>query len=144
LYPEYKHKVEIITNPIDTEVIKKMAKIDEISYPNNVFNFIAVGSLKHVKGYDILLNAHEELIREGIVHHLYIIGTGHEKEKIENMIIKGKMEESVSLLGYKENPYRYMSGADGFVMSSRYEGYSLVVAEALVLGLPIKIGRAHV
>src|SRR5699024_10581407 len=72
LYPEYKHKVEIITNPIDTEVIKKMAKIDEISYPNNVFNFIAVGSLKHVKGYDILLNAHEELIREGIVHHLYI------------------------------------------------------------------------
>lgn len=43
----------------------------------------------------------------------------------------------MKLLGFQENPYICMSEADLFVSSSRVEGYSTVVAEALVLGLPV-------
>lgn len=41
------------------------------------------------------------------------------------------------MLGFQKNPYKYMSQADLFVCSSRAEGFSTVVTEALILGLPV-------
>lgn len=47
------------------------------------------------------------------------------------------MENNVHLLGFKRNPYDFMVDSDVFICSSRAEGYSLVIAEAMILGLPI-------
>ena len=41
------------------------------------------------------------------------------------------------MLGFKSNPYNYLKQADLFISTSEIEGFSLVVAEAIVLGLPI-------
>lgn len=43
----------------------------------------------------------------------------------------------VTLWGMQENPYKYINSADVFICSSHYEGYGLVVAEALILGKPV-------
>lgn len=137
LYPEYKNKIKIIFNPVDAKLIRTMSKEYNVEYPENRINLISVGRLKHVKGYDILLKAHKELIEQGIKYNLYILGEGSEKESLTKYIDKHELEDTVTLLGFKKNPYPYILNADGFVLSSRYEGYSLALAEAIVLGKPI-------
>ena len=137
LYPENKNKIEVIFNPIDVELIKEMSKEHSVKFPTDRFNLIAVGRLNYVKGYDILLKAHKELIEEGVIHNLYIIGKGEEEQNLKKYISENKIESSVTLLGFKPNPYPYILNSDGFVLSSRNEGYPLVLAEALVLGRPI-------
>ena len=59
------------------------------------------------------------------------------KEHMLKEIKENSLEESVKLLGFKENPYPYLKKADIFVSSSRFEGFSLVVGEALCLKKPI-------
>lgn len=137
LYPENKNKIEVIFNPIDVELIKEMSKEDSIKFPTDRFNLLTVGRLNPVKGYDVLLKAHKELIEEGIIHNLYILGKGEEENNLKKYISESRIGNSVTLLGFKPNPYPYILNSDGFVVSSRNEGYSLVLAEALVLGKPI-------
>ncbi|WP_236565186.1 glycosyltransferase [Aeromonas salmonicida] len=43
-------------------------------------------------------------------------------------------EQLFSLLGFKDNPYPYIAGCDIFVISSHYEGYPVVLVEAMTLG----------
>ena len=45
--------------------------------------------------------------------------------------------DSFTFLGYQDNPYKYVAKADIFVCSSRSEGYSTAVSEALILGVPV-------
>lgn len=47
------------------------------------------------------------------------------------------VRKTVQLLGFKKNPYKYTKNANLFVCSSRAEGYSLALAEAMILGLPV-------
>ena len=55
----------------------------------------------------------------------------------QTLIRNLKLENSVTLLGYSENPYKYLKKCDLFVCSSLSEGFSTAVTEALVLGIPV-------
>jgi len=136
LYPHLEKKVQVIYNPIDKEeIIRKSNEI--IEYKKKKITVITVGRLEYIKGHNILIQAHKELIDEGIDHDLIIIGEGSLHKEIEQRIEKDNLEGSVKLLGYIENPYPYIKASDIFVLPSRYEGFSLVIAEALILGKPV-------
>lgn len=139
LYPDFSHKVEVIYNPIDVNKVKELSKVseNEILKKNGLVNFITIGRLSYQKGYDILLKVHKELIQEGIDHNIYILGEGKEREYLEKYIKSETLDNTVKLLGFKKNPYPYIVSADVFVCSSRYEGFSLALAECLLLGKPI-------
>lgn len=139
LYPIYSNKVEMIYNPINIEVIRKLSKINEnkIIKIHHITNFITIGRLEKVKGYDILLKAHKQLIEEGYNHNIYVLGQGKEYKNLKLYIDNNNLSNSVYLLGFKENPYPYLNEADVFISSSRYEGLSLVVCESMILGKPI-------
>lgn len=137
LYPELKEKTEVIYNPIPKEEILKSCLKEINIYSTEKLNIIAVGRLNKQKGYDLLLKTHNELLKEGLDYNLYILGEGEERKKLEQYITDNNIEKNTFLLGFKENPYPYIKEADIFVSSSRYEGYSLVVAEALCLEKPI-------
>ncbi|CUQ34437.1 Probable poly(glycerol-phosphate) alpha-glucosyltransferase [Turicibacter sanguinis] len=124
-------------NPVNEIKIRKLANSEDINFNPNEFNVITVGRLTKQKGYNRLLKVHKKLINEGIDYHLYILGEGEERVNLEKFISDNQLESSVSLLGFDSNPYKYMKGADLFVCSSRAEGYSLVVAESLILGVPV-------
>nr|WP_306558954.1 glycosyltransferase [Cetobacterium somerae] len=107
---------------------------------NNEFqylNIISVGRLVKAKGYDILLNACELLLAKKIYFKLIILGEGPEENELKKYIKYNKLEEYIKLKSFKENPYPYIKKADIFVLASRYEGFSLVLAEAIVLEKPI-------
>lgn len=137
LYPEYKEKVEVIYNPIDSKEILEKSNEEIEEFRNKNFTFISVGRLVKQKGFDILLKAHKLLLEEGVLHNIVILGEGSERESLENCIRKNELENSIKLLGFKANPYPYIKNADAYVLSSRYEGYPLVLCEALVLNKKI-------
>lgn len=127
--------VEVVYNPVDDEAIRRKADapITEIKISDKI-KLIAVGRLVYEKGYDRLIRIHKKLLDEGFNAELWILGEGTERTKIERFIIDNKLSDSVKLMGFCDNPYKFMKAADLFVCSSRVEGYSTVVMEAIVLG----------
>ena len=129
-------KVLVKYNPIDTAKIinKSNEEIDDIE--KNKMTLCTVGRLTVQKGYDRLLEIVNRLNKEGLEFDLWIIGVGPEEQRLKAYIEENKLD-NVKLLGYKENPYKYIKNADVFVCSSRAEGFSTVVSEAIILEKPI-------
>lgn len=132
------NKVIVRYNPIDKlDIIKKSnEKVDDLIKPNK-FVFCTIGRLVKQKGYDRLLKVHKKLIDDGINYELWIIGEGNKRPELEKYIKENNLSNSVKLLGFKSNPYKYLKIADAFVCSSRAEGFSTVASEAVILEKPI-------
>ncbi|MBK5721506.1 glycosyltransferase [Dysgonomonas sp. Marseille-P4677] len=133
----FSHKSIVIYNPIDINKIKKEASLFTVDKEKKGLVFISVGRLVPQKGYDRLIPIIGKLVTEGFSLNLWIVGEGPERKRLEDLIQEWKLEGIVKLLGYQSNPYPYIKAADWFVFSSRYEGYGLVVAEALILETPV-------
>lgn len=126
-----------IYNPIDTEdILQKAIQPIDNDIPSS-FNIVSVGRLVLQKGYDRLIPIVGKLKREGKDVRLFLLGEGAERKHLESIIEKEGLQEAVHLLGFQRNPYALLSKMDLFVCSSRAEGYSLVIAEAMTLGLPV-------
>mgnify|MGYP003623383888 CR=1 FL=1 len=127
----------VIYNPIDTKTIRETSSESAVEKEPGPLLFVSAGRLAPQKGYDRLITIAGQLVSEGFDFRLWIVGEGSERELLEGLIRSWKLEGTVKLLGYQPNPYPYMKAADWFVLSSRHEGYGLVVAEALILGTPV-------
>ena len=134
-----KLKSEVKYNLVEDLVIKEKAKekINDIIFDDDKLNLISVGRLTRKKGYERLLKIYKKILEKEKKVHLYILGEGEEKEKLERFIENNKIEEFVTLLGYKDNPYKYVKNSDLFVCSSYEEGYSTAVTESIILGTPV-------
>lgn len=129
-----KENLYVQINPICTKEILEKSKepiTKELNHNGRIIS--SVGRLVPAKGYDRLLEVHNRLIKEGLVHTIWIIGEGVEREKLEEYIKINHLEETVNLVGYTKNPYKYVKNSDIFVCSSRVEGLSSAVLEATVL-----------
>jgi len=96
---------------------------------------VSVGNLHHRKGYDLLIKAWALL--KPPTHQLIIVGEGVERGRLEGQISAAGLEKDVILEGFQLDPQPWMKGAEFFVSSSRYEGLSNVILEALALGTPV-------
>ena len=121
----------------DGAILKKSLEPVTISKTKDRTTFVSCGRLSSEKGFDRLLRIHRKLLDEGHIHDLWIVGEGAERPKLEQYITENGLEKTVTLLGFQKNPYPYIANADVFVCSSYVEGYSTVVTEACILGLPI-------
>lgn len=134
---DVKSKSCVLYNAIDTEKIRKL-KVEETEIDlKKMFKMIAVGSLKKVKGYDRLLKIAKRLRDENKQFHLYILGIGPMEQEIRSFVLRERLEEYISLLGYDTNPYKYIAKCDVFVCSSYSEGFSTATIEALITGTPV-------
>ena len=129
---------KVIYNPINREKILKLSneKIDDIKFTNK-FKLVSVGRLSKQKGYDRLLRVFKRLNDEGLDLQLSIIGSGEKYNELNNYIEQNNLKNKVFLLGYRENPYKYVKNSDLFVCSSISEGFSLVIGEAMAIGVPV-------
>ena len=98
---------------------------------------IAVGTLKQSKGYMRLLKIVKRLRDEQYPMHLYILGIGPLQAEMEEYIRRNELQDTVTLLGYQTNPYKYVSKCDLFVCASYAEGFSTAATEALIVGTPV-------
>lgn len=135
-----KKDIDVLYNVNETEQIKKKSNLslnNSSFIIDNVPTICSVAKLMKTKGFDRLIEVHKRLIDEGFYHRIYILGIGEEKSYLEKKIKEYKCEQSFILLGFCENPYQYISKCDLYVCSSRREGFSTAVTEALVLGIPV-------
>ena len=128
----------MLYNTVDTEYIinKSKEKIEDIEFDKEYINLISVGKLSEEKGYLRLLNIFKKLEKDYKIK-LYLLGNGKEENKLKAFIKNNNLSEKVLLLGYNENPYKYVRNADLFVCSSYKEGYSTAVTESLIVGTPV-------
>lgn len=143
-YPNNKAEKQVIYNYIDSQKVLEKAELNEeienkIEFDKNDINLLTVARLVPQKALDRLIKVHAKLIKERIKHNMYIIGDGPEKAKLEELIKSNNCQETIKLLGPKENPYPYIKAADYFCLLSYFEGYPMVVEEAKILNKNILI-----
>jgi glycosyltransferase involved in cell wall biosynthesis len=97
------------------------------------FLWLAVGRLEAVKDYPTLLKA---LARAPETARLLVLGAGSLEMELARLATKLGLERRVCFLGFEPNVKRWMRAADGFVLSSRYEGLPMVLLEAGACGVP--------
>ncbi|KWV92905.1 glycosyltransferase family 4 protein [Erythrobacter sp. YT30] len=96
----------------------------------------AVGRLTDQKGFDMLLEAFVEAAPKHPDWILRIWGEGPDRDSLERLRGKLGLEDRVEMPGVTDNPGDWIECADAFVLSSRYEGWGLVLGEAMAAGLP--------
>lgn len=119
-------------NPVDVEEITEKAKAFLV--PTQHLTLCASGRLVQQKGFQRLLDVVSRLQSDGFIFDLWFLGDGPDRDLLTEMAQKLPKPDSVSFLGYQNNPYPFMQAADIFVCSSFVEGLSLVIGEALILG----------
>lgn len=127
-------KAVVIPNPVDVNQIRSLAK-DGIDPKPADLTFVACGRLDFQKGFDIMIDALALANLKSV--SLIIIGEGVLRRKLEKQAEALGLENKVSFLGFKANPYPFFRQADAFILSSRFEGMPNVVLESLALGTPV-------
>lgn len=131
--------IEILYNTNETEQIQATASqpADDPRFQRDIPCVCSVAKLMKTKGFDRLVAVHKRLLDEGLPHRVYILGIGEERRELERQIQLHGLQDSFILLGFKKNPYPYVSRCDLYICSSRREGFSTAVTEALVVGTPV-------
>jgi glycosyltransferase involved in cell wall biosynthesis len=131
--------VEVIYNPGVTPELEFKASAESHHpwlRPGQPPVILAVGSLSVQKDFPTLIRAFAA-VRKSRPARLLILGEGRERSALEALIRELGLQDDVSLPGFVDNPYAYMSRAAVFVLSSRWEGLPTVLVEALYCGVPL-------
>lgn len=130
---------EVKYNTVEDKYIKACGEeeVTDIIFDKNYTNIISVGRLIEQKSYKRLIEVVNRLILAGNKIRLYILGDGNQRKVLQNYIDVNNLNNHIYLLGFKDNPWKYVSKADLFVCSSWKEGFSTAVTESLILGTPV-------
>jgi len=129
-------KIQVIYNPVVNDRLFEQAVLS-VEHPwfksGEPPVFLAVGRLSKQKDYPTLLNAFAKVCQTHEAR-LLILGEGELRKKLETLIKNLNIENSVDMPGFINNPYAYMAKAHTFVLSSIWETFGNVLAEALACG----------
>ncbi|MBT9173925.1 MAG: N-acetylgalactosamine-N,N'-diacetylbacillosaminyl-diphospho-undecaprenol 4-alpha-N-acetylgalactosaminyltransferase [Syntrophomonadaceae bacterium] len=132
-------RIKVIHNPVVTPELLKKAK-EPLEHPWFASGqppvILAVGRLTAAKDYPALIKAFK-LVRADRPARLMILGEGEGRTGLEALVRELGLEKDVLLLGHVDNPYNYMALAAVFALSSAWEGFGNVLAEAMAVGTPV-------
>lgn len=95
---------------------------------------IYVGRLAPIKQVDHAIKA---FAQSGLTGQMAIVGDGSERENLENLVQQLKLTDRIKFLGWVNNPYEYIGCSKSLILTSYYESYGLVLAEALSINTPV-------
>lgn len=131
MMPELAKCFHLFYNILNVEELKKKATAENIVKENGEIVILSIGRLAPQKGFDIGVNVVQRLYEKGYPVKWYIIGEGHQRTELEELINKKPgIRECIKLLGQKLNPYPYLEMCDIYFQPSRHEGYCIALAEA--------------
>ena len=135
-FPQLANKTEVIYNPIDYKKI--LYKAEEEIFSNDVFTIVTVGRLTPPKKMERVLQVAKVLKVKGYTNIKFqIIGDGELRNQLQRQIENEDLADIVELLGFKKNPYPIIMAADMMFCCSGFEGFCLVICEAMLLGVPV-------
>ncbi|MFW6029413.1 MAG: glycosyltransferase [Halanaerobiales bacterium] len=133
-------KIKVIYNPYDIQKIRELAqeKIEE-EY-RDIFNnptIITAGRLTKQKGHWHLLRAFKKINEEIPSTNLVILGQGELEDYLKKLAIEMKIDKDVYFVGFKNNPFKYISRSTVFVLTSLFEGFPNALCEAMATNIPV-------
>ena len=139
VYPEYAGKAFVIENVLSEDLLLKqsMEPVNDMNSDPDQIKILSIGRYCEAKNFDNVPDICRRVLNNGINIKWFIIGYGGDETLIKNKIRDCKMENNVILLGKKNNPYPYIKNCDVYIQPSRYEGKSVTVREAQILGKPV-------
>jgi glycosyltransferase involved in cell wall biosynthesis len=141
-FPSLKEKVTIIENIISKNYINSLVgdvTVENEMHKDDSFKLLSIGRFCHAKNFDNLPQICKLIRENGLNVKWYLIGFGSDETLIRKKIIEYSMQNYVTILGKKENPYPYIKACDIYIQPSRYEGKSIAVREAQLLNKPVVI-----
>jgi glycosyltransferase involved in cell wall biosynthesis len=132
-------RIRVIHNPVDLDAIAHAVAEPlpaSAPRPHGQFTIVAAGRLADAKNYPLMLDAFA-VVRRTIDAHLIILGEGEREADLRDRIARLGLGDAVSLCGFQANPWTFISRADVFVLTSRYEGFGNVIVEAMACGVPV-------
>ena len=129
-----KNKYIVIHNVVDTKRVLTMSNdgfssdtdlsyVGRLEDPKNPLRFLKIVSL--------IKSRYNRNIRA------QMIGIGSLKNKCEKYIESKNLHNNVKLLGFQDNPYKFLKNTKIVIMPSKWEGFGLVAVESLALGKPV-------
>ncbi len=142
--PEMADKAITIENITDSALIRKRSEdISEEDIPYKLFcnsekfKIVTVCRIDiSTKGLDRIINAAKDLKNRGKDFIWYVIGSGRDEAKFNELIKMSNLEDRLFAIGIRMNPYPFIKAADIMCMPSRYEGKPMVITESMILGTP--------
>lgn len=133
----------VIANGVDTDRMRNLppegraALRGGMSVGDQEFVWLAVGRFEVAKDYPNMLRAFADVRAREPRAVLVIVGQGSLQAEAEALTAELGLREAVRFLGARDDVPAVMSAADGYVMSSAWEGMPMVLLEAAAAGLPI-------
>lgn len=137
IFPAIASKLRELPNIIDPDLLAKRA-LEQVSLPADDY-IVSVARLDEgQKDHRTLLRAYSELRRSGLTWcDLCIIGQGLFRGELEAMAVELGIAPHVHFVGFQSNPHPYIAGAKALILSSRYEGFGMVLGEAMAHKVPV-------
>lgn len=136
-----RNKIKFVPNGVDTKLFRPDREARERLRAelnlHDSFVWLAVGRFEEAKDYPTLLRAYAKVAQNKPPSRLLIAGHGPLLETIKGLAARLNITSFIHFLGIRKDVSDLMNAADGFVMSSRWEGMPMVLLEAAATGLPI-------
>lgn len=138
VYPECSARTCIFHNVINVDAIRARSKGGNgFTDQFDGIRILTVGRLTEQKAYPYAVDAMRVLRDQGVKARWYVLGEGPKREELEKQIAQYGLQEDFLLLGATDNPYPYFAQTDIYVHATRFEGKSIAIQEAQVLGCAI-------
>lgn len=135
LFP--KDKITVIHNYIDVAAFLNKTYNPIYSKTNNDIVLVNLGRLEHQKNQEFLINVAKELRSRQINFKLIIGGDGRLKDHLINLTKELDLEDYIKFPGFIKNPKDLIHSGDIFLLSSLWEGFGYVLAEAALCKKPV-------
>lgn len=137
-----KKKVKVIPHGIDIELVNKLIKKrvsnkEKEIFLNRYLKIVSIGRLSAQKDFFTLFKAFSLLIKKKLNVVLVVIGDGELKNELIKTAENLNIKEKVYFLGWKQNIFPYLKSSDIFVFSSFFEGFGMVILEAMASQVPV-------
>ena len=137
--------LQIVPNAVDIERFRSLPEarsaIRRELGLGDEFVWLAVGRFEAAKDYPTMVAAAARLTRVSPTSRLLLVGKGSLKAEVEKLLRADGLESVVRFLGVRRDVPELMSAADGYVLSSAWEGMPVVLLEAAAVELPIVATR---
>lgn len=133
-----KKKISVIYNPVDIISINRMKDepVYDFDFLKHTNVLIYAGRFHPQKDLFTLLKACK-ILKDRLPFKLLLLGEGSQEGLLKEYCNTNNLNEHVWFLGFKKNPYKYISRSDVLVLSSSSEGFGHVIVEAMALGIPV-------
>jgi len=133
-----RNRVRVIPNPLNLDRIRALGAhpVEHSWFGSAQPVVLSAGRMTSQKDFPTLIRAFAVLRRRQSAR-LILLGDGPERDRLESLARDLGIADDTAFLGYQPNPYKYMAKSTIFVLPSRFEGFGLVLAEAMALGVPV-------